>query len=34
MYILKAFSNISARGIEDDYIYISKTNRINKVIKE
>ena len=30
----KAFSNISARGIKNDYIYINRINRINRVIKE
>ena len=34
MYISKAFSKVFARGIKNDYIYINKINKINRVIKE
>ena len=30
----KAFNNIFARDIEDNYIYINEINRINRVVKE
>ena len=29
----EAFSNVSARGIENDYIYINKVNRLMKLIE-
>ena len=30
----KAFSNVSARGIKNNYIYINEISRINRVVKE